>query len=1070
MNPDDLPFCIDAKHSSVNIPLRFNQTSPIHIELLRFDFDTNTNETITLSSRERRRSYEDRDQAISLISYAAKKPGLYRLHRVIDESKLEVQRKMSDTLVVRCPKVSVTSTGSDRCLGDLSDLTMEIEGTAPLKIVYTRTANKEESTHRFQSIQPENFVSPLLGFPRATTLAVPGSQDFSWARTHRIKVPLNESMIPGGPWVYSIDEIHDATGNVANFSARGEDGEHLYPRGSHLEQAFMVHERPVAQLSGCDTRRPLMVASGKTAQLPVNYPYSIRNPHNPHILTWKFSPLDTLTASGDHGSDVSVEQFVAKGTHSSPAIREPGLYTLIGVQSDHCEGEIREPASCLLLNPPKPQLSISSENISDKCAGNSIGLMVDLDLVGTPPFVVRYNIMTKSGTTSERVEVPGLRHQLELRPRSAGHFKYQFTSIDDAVYQGLSLSDKGLALEQSVKPPASAQLRRPPGPIDACIEEPVMMNVELSGEQPFTLEYELIHDGRKRRQKVSGIESDIYRIKTDPLVNGGEYSIALVSIQDKTGCKIFLSGEAKFTVRHQRPKASFGHIESKFTTTDIEGRQVRLPLRLTGQAPWTIKYRNVDDATGKIIEKRATYTNDIITVDQEGTYEILEVSDDQCPGTVEPSASTFEVKWLPRPEIKLASTAALIPDGDKYFKREVCEGDVDAVEINLIGMLGIRRTNLLLLILDIGTSPYHVKYQVRHRNQHGSGSISNKQFDAALGLATIAMDTTKPGTYEYRFSELSDVLYEHDPRKFKPLIIEQTVNRKPSAYFTKPGQSYKYCKEQMTSDEIIPIKLEGAPPFYLEVDIKHQSSSRPETVKVANIESNHYDFRIPHNVLSLGISHVSVRKVRDSRGCQQKTEYGAPKVQVQVYDAPTIYPLEARTEYCVGERISYTLSGAAPFEVYYTFQDVPRKAKSANTNFRRIAEKPGTFTITAVSDKASECKANTNITKVIHEMPSVRVSQGKQVEVDIHEGGEAEIVFEFWGTPPFEFTYTRSTNAKRGQKSTVLETRHDISYEHSKTIQSSQEGTYEVVAIKDKYCSFSTQPADGTRGQKLLQF
>ncbi|WP_440136313.1 hypothetical protein, partial [Escherichia coli] len=76
------------------------------------------------------------------------------------------------------------------------------------------------------------------------------------------------------------------------------------------------------------------------------------------------------------------------------------------------------------------------------------------------------------------------------------------------------------------------------------------------------------------------------------MVNGGEYSIALVSIQDKTGCKIFLSGEAKFTVRHQRPKASFGHIESKFTTTDIEGRQVRLPLRLTGRAPWTIKYRN----------------------------------------------------------------------------------------------------------------------------------------------------------------------------------------------------------------------------------------------------------------------------------------------------------------------------------------------------------------------------------------------------------------------------------------------------------------------------------------------
>ena len=687
MNPDNLPFCIDNKHPSVNIPLHFNQTAPIHIELLRFDFDTNMNETITLSSRERRRTYDDKDQAISLISYAAKKPGLYRLHKVIDESKLEVQRRMSDTLVVRCPKVSVTSTGSDRCLGDLSDLTMEIEGTAPLKIVYTRTANREESTHHFQSIQPENFVSPLLGFPRATTLVTPGVQDFSWARTHRIKVPLNESMIPGGQWLYSIDEIHDATGNVANFSAKGEDGEHIYPRGSHLEQAFMVHERPVAQLVGCDIGNPLMVANGKTTQLPVNYPYSVKNSHNPHTLTWKFSPLDTLTGSGDHGSDVSIEQFVAKNTHNTPAIREPGLYTLVGVKSDHCDGDIREPASCLLLNPPKPQLSIHAENINDKCAGNSIGLMVDLDLIGTPPFVVRYNIVTRSGTTSERVEIQGLRHQLELKPQSAGHFKYQFTSIDDAVYQGLSLDDKSLVLEQSVKPPASAQLRRPSGALDACIEEPVVMNVELSGEPPFTLEYELIHDGRKKRQKIPGIETNIYRIKTDPLVNGGEYSLALVSIQDKTGCRIFLNGVAKFSVRHQRPKASFGHIEGKFTTTDIEGRQVRLPLRLTGRAPWTIKYRNVDDPAGRVIEKRATSTNDVIAVSEKGTYKILEVSDDQCPGTVDPLASTFEVDWLPRPEIKLASTAALIPNGDKYLKREVCEGDVDAVEINLVGML-----------------------------------------------------------------------------------------------------------------------------------------------------------------------------------------------------------------------------------------------------------------------------------------------------------------------------------------------------------------------------------------------
>lgn len=330
------------------------------------------------------------------------------------------------------------------------------------------------------------------------------------------------------------------------------------------------------------------------------------------------------------------------------------------------------------------------------------------------------------------------------------------------------------------------------------------------------------------------------------------------------------------------------------------------------------------------------------------------------------------------------------------------------------------------------------------------------------------MDTSKAGLHRYEFYELADNSYDHG--KSLPLFVQQTVNSKPSARFTKPGQSYKYCKEEEAGDEVIPITLLGQPPFSLEIDIKHQSSTRPETVKIANIESNQYDFRIPHRVLSLGTHHVSVRKVRDSRGCQQKADHGAPHVQVQVFDVPTIYPLESRSDYCVGDRISYTLSGTPPFDIYYTFEGIQTKAKSPNMNFRRIAERPGEFVITAVSDKASECKATTNIKKIIHEMPSVRLSKGRQVSVDIHEGGEAEILFEFWGTPPFEFTYTRSTNAKKGQKSQVLETKHDISYEHSKSIRSSQEGTYEVVAIKDRYCAFSTQKVETKPGQKLVQY
>lgn len=66
--------------------------------------------------------------------------------------------------------------------------------------------------------------------------------------------------------------------------------------------------------------------------------------------------------------------------------------------------------------------------------------------------------------------------------------------------------------------------------------------------------------------------------------------------------------------------------------------------------------------------------------------------------------------------------------------------------------------------------------------------------------------------------------------------------------------------------------------------------------------------------------------------------------------------------------------------------------------------------------------------------------------------------------------FTRSTNHQRGKKQQILETRHDTSSEYSKSIRASDEGTYEVVAIKDRYCAYAKQGtrSGGTTGQKML--
>lgn len=64
-------------------------------------------------------------------------------------------------------------------------------------------------------------------------------------------------------------------------------------------------------------------------------------------------------------------------------------------------------------------------------------------------------------------------------------------------------------------------------------------------------------------------------------------------------------------------------------------------------------------------------------------------------------------------------------------------------------------------------------------------------------------------------------------------------------------------------------------------------------------------------------------------------------------------------------------------------------------------------------------------------------------------------MFTFYGTPPFTFTYTRSEIAKKGAKPRILEMHSHTTEDHTYSLFASQEGTYEVISIEDKYCSYA---------------
>ncbi|KAF2129999.1 hypothetical protein P153DRAFT_315512, partial [Dothidotthia symphoricarpi CBS 119687] len=1061
LNPNKEPFCLSSSITQLEIPILINQTEPIEMELWRIDIETNVNETITIKNKELKGMLKKARKSTKsaspddplMLKYVVKKPGVYLLRKVLDHSKLLVRPRASSLIVTTCPQARVKPTGEGRCRNDLSNVALEVEGTPPLNIKYRLTVNgKPRGGSQFQNLQLDDVISPLSRHT-SQALVKNGKEDVSWAKVQKITVPLNETLSTSGRWEYEMEEVQDGLGNLVNF-LNVDDDDRPKVKYANIRQSFEVHERPKVFLQ-CNPQSPLRVAKGDVTRLPVHYGSTGKEPiESAHAIEYLFSPEVEIIADGYHSPNAVLKKQTMRSIREQPLITDAGLYTIKSVSTDLCEGEVLEPTSCLLQNPPEPNLALSSDDIVDKCAGNPIGLQVGLDLVGTPPFTITYFEQKDGGRRHRReLQIATLRSTIPFTPEEAGHYKYTFEVIRDAVYKDRPL--RNLELQQNVRPSAQARFMQGKKPQQACIDDSVEFDVRLSGEAPWKLEYELVHNGKRTKHTIE-TDEEHYTIRTAKLKNGGEYVLALTSVSDKMGCKEFLKDEeARVRVRHERPKAYFGHIEGKQAILALEGRAIGLPLRFTGEGPWRVEYENLD--TNEVKKENFQDANSFLDVNAQGTYQLLSVRDNVCPGLIEEKASQFQISWVARPTISIPESTATILDGEKYVKEAVCEGDEDAFEVALHG-----------------NAPFDVSYRQEYKDKKGkTAAVSEKDVHTASGAASIRADTSKSGVYEYTFMKLADSRYDYSKKHFTPVTIQQTVHSRPGARFDKPGKTYSYCSREAEGEEVIPITLEGIAPFYLEVEIKHHGTPKPEISVHKNIPTPKFDLKIEHRKLHLGHSSISIRKVRDARGCTLKPPTGGPRVSISVHDAPTATALEDRTDFCVGERLSFALGGQVPFTVYYTFEAQERKASNAGTTFRRLAELPGTFTITGLRDSASECLAALDLPKTIHPIPSVRLSGGQVSEVDIHEGGGTDLEFEFWGTPPFEFTYTRSTNAGKGRKSRVLEIRTEISHEHRMGIAVQEEGTYEVVSIKDRWCSFarSVEGVEGGKGaQKVLTY
>lgn len=324
LNLEREAFCIGGVRLEARLPITINATSPISIDILRIDLDTQANETIHLSKSQIKTMHKEASRMITyselpnepkILYHTVKKTGIYVLQKVIDETNLEVSRKrLAHTVVVHCPKAAVKQSTSNKCKGELSDVEMDVTGTPPLRVKYRKMINKKLMESSFESIQPEDFFSPLSK-QDSNALVVPNRIDVEWARTRHVPVPLNEHLATAGDWVYSIDEVQDGFGNKVVYSQDDQDEQERSRSKTvtNLHQTITVHERPQVNLKGCTPHSPLKVAKGKPTSLPVQYGSTGRESisNADYQLQYMFTPVAELSHSGEHGVNPQRQVFTA---------------------------------------------------------------------------------------------------------------------------------------------------------------------------------------------------------------------------------------------------------------------------------------------------------------------------------------------------------------------------------------------------------------------------------------------------------------------------------------------------------------------------------------------------------------------------------------------------------------------------------------------------------------------------------------------------------------------------------------------------------------------------------------
>ncbi|KAJ7808261.1 hypothetical protein B0H14DRAFT_3112741 [Mycena olivaceomarginata] len=979
----------------------------------------------------------------SLVHIKLARFGTVRLEQVVDSSNVEARLAYpSEVTVVPCPRVEfIEDTGAAvRCAGQDQDLELMID---------IRGVVNE---------RPEHFIVEGIDSDLADGTGKTGTR--RKGQPQELKVPLSVSLSSVGTYFYALEEVVDALGNVVRLEIPTLDPS---APNTKTTRSLVVLRTPTVSFKNCGPGSPASLLIGSETQLSIS-----ANVADALDAPWEIS----LSYKPPTADDVSTAKrfypwrktLSTQGTRKELDVRAtaPGEYTILGVKGKWCPGDVLAPETCTVVEKPKPTAEIEWKKIHE-CSGDT-GVSASLVLHGTPPFQVYYTTQRDEEPPRETAKTfPTSRGELSIQPSQAGHYTFTFAYISDSNYRRVELN--GPSIDQAIHPLASAAFAGPQKRmLSSCAGSLVDIDVELRGTGPWNLEVRVVSPTGSETLQIRDIKTPKKTlhipIPTRVDRDGGAFDVDLVSIEDVYECKRPVSVPGiSVNVRRVKPTAKF-YGES---VTVLEQELTRLPLRLTGDGPWRLKYRR--NGTDTVQSAVLNTANDFLPVTDAGLYEILDVADSQCPGFVVAEASTFRVDWIPRPSARLSEDTAAAATYEAYngshILSPICENMDAHIDLDLTGR-----------------PPFQIMYNIAQNNDNGGTKLLGQPtFNSIQPRTRFELQTSNPGRVYYEVKQIGDAAYplaKHKnaviPRSQR-LLFEQQVNMRPTARF-RTRNRLAYClsdafvaQDPLSLDGL--VLFEGTPPFRLGLSIKNYGTSHVETITIETSESlwkidlPSYDFK------AIGPHLVVLESVADASSCPQAPlDPLSSSVWVDVAETAAIIPFGRREHYCVGDVSQFQLEGVPPWTIGYTINGKVYSEEAKTSPFSLIQQQPGEFTITSIAHQQKMCKAVvTDLRLNVHPLPSAQVGHGKRIYQDIHEGDQAEILFTLIGEPPFTFTYQRAEPApkKGGKPGKVLET-HTVSRvsTHEYSIFSAMEGTWTVTSISDRYCRYPHVQADAS--------